>query len=156
MSAVREEVPGDVYLRPLAPADLPAVMAIERASFSTPWRESTFRGLMLRRDSNLVAATREDRPVGYAVCWTVGDQAELGNVAVAPTERGRGTGRRLVDAILAIVRQRGARECFLEVRESNGQARALYEQCDFRLVGRRRNYYSQPTEDAFVMRRDLI
>jgi [ribosomal protein S18]-alanine N-acetyltransferase len=156
MSAAREEIPDDVLLRPLVAADLPAVMTIERASFSTPWRESTFRGLMLRRDSNLVGAVRDGRLVGYAVCWTVADQAELGNVAVAPDERSRGTGRRLVEAILTIVRGRGARECFLEVRESNLHARALYEQCEFQLVGRRRNYYAKPTEDAFVMRRELI
>jgi [ribosomal protein S18]-alanine N-acetyltransferase len=156
MSAAREEVPDDLELRPLTTGDLTAILAIERESFSTPWRETTFRGLMLRRDSNLIGAIREDRLIGYAVCWTVGDQAELGNVAVAPHERSRGTGRRLVEAIIEIVKQRGARECFLEVRESNLHARALYEQCEFELVGRRRNYYAKPTEDAFVMRRNLI
>jgi ribosomal-protein-alanine N-acetyltransferase len=131
-------------------------MEIERVSFTTPWRESTFEGLLRRPDSDLIGGTRTGRLVGYCVCWTVGDQAELGYVAVAVGERGRGIGRRLVLAALERVRQRGARECFLEVRESNLTARALYERCGFQAIGRRRNYYSKPAEDALVMRRDLL
>jgi ribosomal-protein-alanine N-acetyltransferase len=77
-------------------------------------------------------------------------------VAVALEERGRGTGRRLIEAALERVRQRGARECFLEVRESNVIARSLYERCGFQAIGRRRSYYTRPVEDALVMRRDLL
>ncbi|MEX2582146.1 MAG: ribosomal protein S18-alanine N-acetyltransferase [Gemmatimonadota bacterium] len=156
MSAAREDVPGEILVRELSLADLPAIMAIEREAFSTPWREATFRGLLLRPDTDLLGAFREGRLLGYAVCWTVGDQAELGNVAVAAEERGQGIGKRLIEGAIDLIRARGARECFLEVRESNALARALYEECEFREVGRRRKYYSKPTEDAFVMRRDLF
>jgi ribosomal-protein-alanine N-acetyltransferase len=156
MSATSDEVVAAVHLRPLSFADLPAIMEIERVSFTTPWREATFEGLLRRSDSDLIGGTRIGRLVGYCVCWTVGDQAELGNVAVALEERGRGTGRRLIEAALERVRQRGARECFLEVRESNVIARSLYERCGFQAIGRRRNYYTRPVEDALVMRRDLL
>jgi [ribosomal protein S18]-alanine N-acetyltransferase len=145
----------DILVRDLTVADLPAIMAIEQESFSTPWRDSTFAGLMQRNDSDLIGMTRLGRLLGYAVCWTVGDQAELGNVAVAVEERGQGVARALVEAALERVRGRGARECFLEVRESNAAARQLYETMGFRGVGRRRNYYMKPVEDAIVMRRDL-
>ena len=151
-----EEVPGAdapaLRLRPLRHGDLPAVMEIERQAFSTPWQESTFHGLLRRADTDLVGAVREERLLGYAVSWTVLDQSELGNVAVAPEERGEGIGRTLVEAILERVRERGARECFLEVRESNDAAQSLYRQLGFEVVGRRRAYYSAPVEDALVMR----
>ena len=137
-------------------SDLPATMAIERESFSTPWRETTFATLLVRRDSDLIGALRDGRLVGYAVCWTILDQAELGNVAVAAAERGQGIGRQLIAAALERVVERGATECFLEVRESNSGARALYEEFGFRSVGRRRDYYTKPVEDALVMRRDLV
>jgi ribosomal-protein-alanine acetyltransferase len=137
-------------------ADLGAVMAIERAAFSMPWRATTFESLLQRTDADLIAAVdAEDRLVGYAVVWTVVDQAELGNVAVDVEWRKRGVGRRLVEEALERARGRSAEECFLEVRESNRDAQALYERCGFRAIGRRRRYYSNPTEDALVMRAEL-
>jgi ribosomal-protein-alanine N-acetyltransferase len=139
-------------LRPLLDADLERVMEIEHACFSTPWKEDTFRGLLRRSDTDLVAAERARRLVGYAVCWTVVDQSELGNVAVAPEARGEGIGRALVEAVVGMVRERGSRECFLEVRESNAVAQSLYRDMGFEVVGRRRSYYALPTEDALVMR----
>jgi ribosomal-protein-alanine N-acetyltransferase len=153
------EVPrvGDApfHLRALREADLERVMEIETSCFSTPWKEGTFRGLLRRTDTDLVAAERGARLVGYAVSWTVLDQSELGNVAVAPEARGSGVGRALVEAILRRVGGRGARECFLEVRESNQVARTLYADLGFITIGRRRRYYNSPVEDALVMRVDL-
>jgi [ribosomal protein S18]-alanine N-acetyltransferase len=156
MTATSDEIASEPQIRRLSLADLPAIMAIERDSFATPWRDATFQGLLLRQDSDLIGAFRTGRLVGYAVCWTVGDQAELGNVAVTPEERRKGTGRRLVEAALDRVRLRGARECFLEVRESNANAQALYQRCGFTEIGRRRNYYTKPVEDALVMRATLL
>ena len=141
-----------VLLRDLALEDLPQVLEIERASFSTPWRRNTFEGLLRRPDADLIVAVMDDRLAGYAITWTIMDQAELGNVAVTPLARQRGVGRILVEAALQRVRGRGAGECFLEVRESNGVARRLYESLGFEAIGRRRRYYSSPVEDALVMR----
>lgn len=151
-----EDVPAagerSARLRPLRYDDLARVQEIEQASFSTPWKDETFRGLLRRSDTDLVGAESEGRLVGYAITWTVADQAELGNVAVAPEARGRGIGRALVEAVVERVGRRGAKECFLEVRESNGTAQALYRSMGFEAVGRRRAYYAAPVEDALVMR----
>lgn len=154
---VEPQDPGirDLLVRPLSFGDLPAVMEIERSAFSTPWRASTFEGLLSRPDSDLFGATRTGHLIGYCVAWTIGDQAELGNVAVMEAERGRRIGRLLVETALARVKERGAAECFLEVRESNLHARTLYEKCGFRMIGRRKNYYSKPVEDALVLKKDL-
>jgi [ribosomal protein S18]-alanine N-acetyltransferase len=144
-----------VHLRPLEPGDLYAVLGIEQEAFAVPWRERTFRSLFLRDDVDLVAAERDGRLVGYAICWSVADQAELGNIAVAAEARGSGVGRALLDAALARVRLRGVKECFLEVRESNEGAQRLYRQAGFEVVGRRPRYYTRPLEDALVMRVNL-
>lgn len=141
-----------VRIRELARSDLARVLEIERASFSVPWRLHTFQGLLDRLDTDLLAAVDEQELIGYAICWTVLDQAELGNVAVSEEGRRRGVGRQLVEAALARARSRGAFECFLEVRESNLAAQRLYEQCGFAVIGRRKRYYSNPAEDALVMR----
>ena len=139
-------------IRRVRDEDLPRVMEIEQQSYSMPWKETTFRGLLRRSDTDLFAAEMDGRVVGYAVCWTVFDQAELGNVAVAPEARGFGIGGALVDAVVERVRERGAGECFLEVRESNLVAQGIYRERGFAQVGRRRSYYASPTEDALVMR----
>ncbi len=146
----------DVRVRRMEGRDLARVMEIEQQSYSMPWTESTFRGLLRRTDADLyVAETRGAAIAGYAVAWAVLEQGELGNVAVAPEFRRRGVAHRLLDAVVDRSRERGVRELFLEVRVSNIHARQLYETYGFREVGRRRNYYMEPVEDALVMRKDL-
>lgn len=134
--------------------DLAVVMKIERASFTMPWTEETFRGLLRRSDSLLwVAESGGEGVVGYAAVWIVLDQAELGDIAVADGWRRRGIGRRLLETVLAAMVERSVREVYLEVRPSNEHARQLYARYGFEQVGRRKEYYTRPSEDALVLRR---
>jgi [ribosomal protein S18]-alanine N-acetyltransferase len=144
-----------IVLRAMTAADIPIVLAIEHESYTVPWSEATFRSLLRRRDAELIVAEAGGAVIGYAIFWTVLDQSELGNVAVTGSWRGRGIGHRLVAAVLDRAEQRGVREVFLEVRPSNTAARSLYERFGFAPVGRRRNYYQEPAEDALVLRRPI-
>jgi [ribosomal protein S18]-alanine N-acetyltransferase len=144
-----------IVLRAMTAADIPIVLAIEHESYTVPWSEATFRSLLRRRDAELIVAEAGGAVIGYAIFWTVLDQSELGNVAVTGSWRGRGIGQRLVAAVLDRAEQRGVREVFLEVRPSNTAARSLYERFGFAPVGRRRNYYQEPAEDALVLRRPI-
>lgn len=141
-----------IRIRRMGAADLAAVMTIETSSYTVPWSEATFRGLLRRGDADVVVAEADGELIGYAAAWFVADQAELGNIAVAESWRRRGVGARLVETVLERAGERGMREVFLEVRPSNTAARRLYEQFGFREVSRRRNYYAEPREDAVVMR----
>ncbi len=145
-----------VTLRAMTEADLPRVLEVENASYSVPWSETTFRGLLRRHDAEAVVAVMDCSIVGHSVYWYVLDQGELGNVAVDTVWRGNGIGARLVAEIVARAARRGVRELFLEVRPSNEGARHLYAKYDFEQVGRRRNYYQQPVEDALVLRRAML
>lgn len=144
-----------VTLREMREADLSRVLEIENASYSVPWSELTFRGLLRRQDAEVVVAILGEEVIGHAAFWWVLDQGELGNVAVAPEWRGRRIGGVLVAGIIARAAKVGVRELFLEVRPSNTSARRLYARYEFEQVGRRRNYYQLPTEDALVLRRPL-
>lgn len=144
-----------VEIRPMREADLDRVMEIEHASYSTPWPETSFRGLIGRGDASLLVAESDGEIAGYAVCWTMLDQAELGNIAVAPEWRRRGIAQRLLTATIERMREHEVRELYLEVRTSNDGAQRLYTRNGFETVGRRRNYYTKPDEDALVMRRAL-
>lgn len=142
-----------VEIRRMRASDLPQVMLIELTTFTMPWSEATFRGLLRRKDSDLLVAELKGNVAGYAVFWSVLDQGELGNVAVDDEIRGHGIGTKLIQAVLDCAYERGVREVFLEVRKSNVRAQDLYKSFGFTEVGRRRNYYLEPLEDALVMKK---
>ncbi|HEX5831817.1 MAG TPA: ribosomal protein S18-alanine N-acetyltransferase [Gemmatimonadaceae bacterium] len=139
--------------------DLDDVGEIERASFSDPWSRDAFIAALGNPNVTFLVvasgpATRAipSRVLGYVVAWFAGGDGEIANVAVAPEARRQGVGARLMDAALAAARRRGVEQLFLEVRESNVAAQALYASRGFEPVGRRRQYYRKPTEDALVLR----
>lgn len=142
-------------MRPVRPGDLPALLRIERGAFPVPWSERAFRMVMRRDPGSVLVAERSGRVAGYAALWVSADEAELADLAVAPEHRRRGVGRTLLRACLREVAARGAREIFLQVRESNGPARSLYREAGFREVGRRTGYYRAPAEDALVLMREV-
>ena len=88
------------------------------------------------------------------VALDAADEGEILNLAVAPSGRRHGLGRALVRDILDALARRGVRHVYLEVRESNAPARALYGAHGFQEAGRRKQYYRRPVEDAIVLRRD--
>ena len=141
--------------RPATPADLDAVAAIERASFSDPWSRKAFAGLLDNPAVLFTTAHTSGELVGYVVAWFAADESEIANIAVAPAARGQKIGALLLDAALAEAARRGAATTYLEVRESNVAARALYASRGFTELGRRRRYYRHPTEDALVLGRPM-
>lgn len=140
-------------IRPAVEADLPAILAIEQASFADPWRMSAFREALTEERSILLVATDPD-VVGYCVGMKVADEAELGNLAVDPDRRGLGVGEALLRAFLADVDAAPPLPAvYLEVRASNAAAQRLYARAGFVPAGVRRDYYEHPREDALVLRR---
>lgn len=144
-------------LRPAVEADLNQVVQIERSSFADPWTEESFRRLLGGHPAifQVIECPPDFRVAGYVIAFAVGEDAELLNVAVEPKFRGKGLAGQMLDAVLMELGGRGVRTAFLEVRESNSAARALYGSRGFTEIGRRRNYYRRPVEDALVMRRIL-
>lgn len=137
---------------PMTVQRLSAVAELERVCFpADPWSEALYRAALENPAVAILLALGEDGALlGYAVLSTVLDEGNLDNIAVAPDCRRRG----VADALLGALTGFG-RECLalltLEVRASNAPAIALYEKHGFRPVGRRRNYYSDPREDAVLM-----
>jgi [ribosomal protein S18]-alanine N-acetyltransferase len=135
-------------------ADLPEVVAMERACYADPWPASAFATLPDNPNVYFaVARGVHGRVIGYVVGWYVVDEGELANLAVAPDVRRQGMGRALLDAMLADAMARGTKELYLEVRESNAAARRLYHALEFEEVGRRTGYYRSPQEDALILRK---
>lgn len=137
---------------PMTKEHLPAVAALEKTCFpADPWSEATFEDVLYSPNAAALLALRGDGGVlGYAVLSTVLDEGNLDNIAVAPEVRRNGIADVLLGAITGFGREHLA--CLmLEVRASNAPAIALYEKHGFIAVGRRKNYYDAPREDAILM-----
>ncbi len=138
-------------LTPMTAEHISQIAAIEKTCFSHPWSEKMLREELWNDSAVVIAAEGEDGTVlGYAGLQTVLDEGYINNVAVAPQFRRQGIADELISAF---VRLGQAKLAFLtlEVRASNAPAIALYEKHGFQAVGRRKNYYDDPTEDAVLM-----
>lgn len=141
-----------VRIVPMTAAHLPQVAALEKLCFpADPWSEGLFQDALESPHTTILVAEGEDGTVlGYAVLSAVLDEGNLDNIAVAPRCRRQGVGDALLSALTDFGRTRLS-ALFLEVRSSNLPAIALYEKHGFVPVGRRRNYYETPREDALLM-----
>lgn len=132
--------------------DIAVLADIEGKSFSDPWPQSAFRDVLQMPSARLTVAVDDtDVPLAYCVLIYAADQGEIANIAVAEAAKRRGLGSQLLTDTLAFAAAHGLTSLFLEVRESNVAARALYEQQRFLQIGRRRGYYQRPPEDALVL-----
>lgn len=139
--------------------DLPAIMEIEKHSFVTPWSRNLFMEEYHSDLSMIFVAKPADaaagRVVGYLCAWFVEDEVHILNLASHPLFRRQNIARGLLSHCLAVSSARGIKWAFLEVRQSNEQARALYSGYGFKPVGRRKGYYTDTREDAIVMMLDM-
>jgi len=138
-------------------ADLDAVLAIEEASFNNPTTREWYEGELKRPEVCFIYVLRTDEQPVAAFCafWLVVDQAHINNLAVRPELRGRGLGTQLLESILVEARHLGATSLTLEVRRSNIAAQRLYAKAGFFEHSVRKNYYTQPVEDAIILLRKI-
>lgn len=140
---------------PMDRSHIPQIVALERECFSAPWSEEMLtEELFNTQASFLVAEDEEGCVLGYAGLHVVLDEGYIDNVAVEPSARRHGVAGALMDVFC---RFGAANLAFLtlEVRASNAPAISLYEKYGFVEAGRRKNYYSDPKEDAIIMTREF-
>ena len=159
-----------VRVRPAKPSDQPQLVEIaSHSATAAQWNQAEYlklfsldepgaqpqveAGTQTQLQSRITLVVEQDASVvGFIVGRQVEDEWEIENIAVTGTARRRGLGSRLVGELLDLVRSRGGKSVFLEVRESNRAARSLYEKWAFIEVGRRKMYYQNPAEDALVLK----
>ena len=137
--------------------DIPAVHAIESASFPTPWPPYAFRQeLETNRMARYIVVRAGERVIAYAGVWLMVDEAHVTTFAVLPAYRRRGIGGLLLSELMALAADLGAVVVTLEVRLANAAARRLYQEFGFKPVGLRPRYYSDNGEDALIMTTDAL
>lgn len=151
--------------------DIAQVMKIEQVAFSAPWSARAYRYELTKNDHSTMLVVRSGKtprgplrslrhrlglatpaPVlGYAGLWFLVDETHICTIAIHPQWRGCGLGDLLMLSLLDESMKLGALRATLEVRVSNGTAIALYHKYGFRIVSRRKRYYADNNEDAYVM-----
>ncbi|GGK77550.1 ribosomal-protein-alanine acetyltransferase [Sphaerisporangium melleum] len=143
-------------LRQMTEADLPAVVAIERATFPfDAWSEGMLRGELADqpRTRHYIVAVLDDEVVGYAGLAAAGDQADVQTIAVSAHRQRSGIGGAMLRALLEEAVRRGATAVFLEVRADNPPAQTMYERFGFERIGLRREYYDDGTDAIMMMKK---
>jgi ribosomal-protein-alanine N-acetyltransferase len=138
--------------------DLDGVLAVEAESFTNPWTREMYAWELQNRTvcHIYIVRTPECAVAGFCAFWLVFDENHVNNVALRPQFRGRGIGSALLRHVVAEARRLGARRATLEVRASNVAARRLYERLGFYVAATRRNYYTNPVEDALILWKDDV
>jgi ribosomal-protein-alanine N-acetyltransferase len=138
-----------------SPEDIDGILAVEDASFTNPWTRGMYLGELENQGVAFLFGVRDaaGRIVAFCSCWHVADEFHINNLAVLPEWRRRGIASAMLSHVIAEAETRRASQLLLEVRHSNHAARELYRRFGFTIFATRRQYYSQPPEDALVLRR---
>ncbi len=144
-----------ITVRQMEYKDITAVAEIEKLCFSSPWNEQMISEEIDNDFSQMFVAESEGAVCGYCGVQLLAGEGYITNIAVHPDFRRKGIGRLLLQRLEALANEEHAEFLTLEVRESNAPAIALYSGMGFEAVGIRRQYYTNPTEDALLMTREF-
>lgn len=139
----------------LGPASAKAVSALHQRCFDHGWSEAEFTALLHLSSSHLHAVREKNTLIGFILCRSALDEAELLTICTHPDKRGKGIGRRLLDHAHAHLAAEGIGRIFLEVSVMNRQARRLYDRAGYSEIARRKAYYRDGS-DACVMEKTLL
>ncbi len=146
-----------VTVERMKPEDVDEIVRLEKESFTDPWPKKGFEVQLEDGSSIMLVARREDSAsvtgeiVGYLCAYLILEELQLASVAVKETFRRQGIARRLIAEMVRRGAEKGTKEIWLDVRESNAAARRLYEKLGFQEMYRRKQYYRKPKEDALVL-----
>lgn len=143
-----------IEILPMDQTHVAQIAQLETLCFSDPWSESSIASELSNPLSCWLVAVEGEKVAGYIGSQTVMGETDMMNVAVHPDYRRQGIANRLILTLVEALKARGSHWLMLEVRQSNDPARALYAKLGFAEVGRRKNYYRNPKEDALILRKE--
>ena len=143
-----------MMIEPMNASHVAQIAQLEKLCFSDPWSERSVASELDNKLAYWLVATEGETVAGYIGSQTVLEETDMMNVAVHPDHRRKGIAEALVNALVEALKNQGSHCLTLEVRASNAPAIALYEKLGFTEIGRRKNYYRNPREDALILRKE--
>ena len=138
-------------IRRSVPHDAKEISIAEAAIFSDPWSEADIISLISTEGAMCYTVTEGETVIAYLLGRQIVPEGEIYRIATLENYRRRGVAYRLLDYAIKCERGHGLEDLFLEVREQNTPARALYTAYGFKEIGKRKGYYKNPTDDAIIM-----
>ena len=148
--AILERIQKAVSIREMQESDIKEIADLEKECFSEPWSENSLRDELTNETARFFVLRDSEKLLGYIGANNICNEVYITNVAVNSKCRGKGYGKILVKHLIKQSEVERAFFITLEVRKSNENAIKLYEKCGFKLIGKRKNFYSKPTEDALI------
>jgi len=130
---------------------IPDIMKVEKASFTIPWSEKSFRDELNNSIAVYFAAVCNNSAIGYIGMWQIAGQCDITNIAVLPEYRRHSVASALLTELITFCTSKALNPITLEVRKSNIPAISLYEKFGFKKIGERKKYYSDTGENALIM-----
>lgn len=137
----------------LRPEQAAAIARLEALNFSKPWSEEAILTELENPYAVTLVASDETVVAGYINAHCVFENAHINTFCVAEKNRKKGVGQQLLNAVMNFAARHGAEEITLEVRKSNCAALSLYKKSGFSVAGQRKNFYRNPTEDAWILKK---
>lgn len=144
----------DYSIVPMKTVHIKQVVKLEQQCFSDPWPEECFHSELENPISIWLVVLLHDSVIGYVGCQSVLGDADMMNIAVELSHRGKGIGAKLINTLITVLRERDVFSLTLEVRPSNQSAIMLYQKLGFLQIGKRVGYYFHPKEDALILRKE--
>ena len=148
--AILERIQNTTVIREMTESDIKEIAQLEKECFSEPWSEDSLKDELTNETARFYVLRDSDNLLGYIGSNNICGEVYITNVAVNENARGKGYGKILVNHLLKQSEFEKALFVTLEVRESNKNAIKLYEKCGFKKIGERKNFYSKPTENAYI------
>ena len=147
---ILERIQNTIIIRDMAESDIKEIVDLEKDCFSEPWSEDSLKDELTNETARFYVLRDNEKLLGYIGANNICGEVYITNVAVNSAFRGKGYGKMLVNHLLKQSEFEKSLFVTLEVRKSNVNAIALYEKCEFKKIGERKNFYSKPTEDALI------
>ncbi len=140
----------EIKVVPIEYKHIKEIAKLEKICFSTPWSENAIKEAY-QNGTKFFVAVKDNKVLGYASISAIIDEGYITNIAVFPDYRNQGVGSALLNHLFSFAEEKALSFISLEVRESNRTAISLYEKFGFKTEGKRKNFYTEPSEDALIM-----
>ena len=146
-----------LMVREIRATDIDDVLSLQNELILSPWTKIDYQNEIQRTDSTNLAMVYDEEIVGFIIMRVIsGTDGEIYNIAVKRKYQKKGIGKKLLSTAIQIARSKeNIKQIWLEVRKSNRNASSFYQNQGFVITGLRKNFYSNPLEDAFLMKLDM-